>query len=241
MKKLLFLFLCLPLLAISQNDSFLLTLSEVTVKPGHDAQFIEALKSYKTCYLENEGEEKWNTWKRLQGEGNVYTFTGRMSNWAEMDEEDDPAGKACQKVVLDEIMPHVKSFHFNIARSMPDVSRTAPFSADTGLVWVYNVKTKNYSSFMECVKAISSAIKKAEGDGRGYWYSLMGGAPYVADYFISIPFKNFAELDVERDGVWKVYEKEHGKEKTEALREKFRKAVSKDWAFIYTLKKELSN
>ncbi|WP_136479836.1 hypothetical protein [Cognatitamlana onchidii] len=241
MKKLVFLFLCLPLFAISQNESFLLTLSEVTVKPGHDAQFMEALKSYKTCYLKNEGEDKWNTWKRLQGEGNVYTFTGRMVNWAEMDEEDDPAGKACQKVVLDEIMPHVKSFHFNIARFMPDVSRTEPFSGDTGLVWVYNAKTKNSKAFKECVKEVATALKDAEGDGRGYWYSVIGGAPNVADYFISIPFKNFAEMDVDRDGVWKVYENANGKEKTDALREKFRKAVSKDWSFIYTLKKELSN
>ena len=49
MKKLLYLMVLLPLLVVSQeNDSFLLTLSEITVKPGHDAQFIEGVKSLES-------------------------------------------------------------------------------------------------------------------------------------------------------------------------------------------------
>ena len=242
MKKLLFVILLVPLMVISQeNDSFLLTLSEITVKPGHDAEFVEGVKSWKACYLENNGEDKWNMWKRLQGKGNVYTVSGRMANWAEMDEDGDDAGKACRELVINKIMPHVKSFHYNIAKFMPKVSRTAPFSDDTGLVWVGNFKVKNSSHFNHCVKEVSSAIRTAEGDNRGYWYATMGGAPEVSDYFISVPFKNFAALDVDRDGVWKVYEKAHGKEKTEALREKFRASLSSDWSYIYMRKKELSN
>ncbi len=241
MKKLVFIFLCLPLFLNSQNDSFLLTLSEITVKSGHNAQFLEAIKSWKECFLENEGKEHWNIWKRVQGEGNVYVVSGRMANWAEMDEDGDPAYKACRMKVVNLIMPHIKSVHYNIARFLPDMSKKVPLPEDTNLVWVYNVKTKNYLSFLEVVKAISSAVNAAEGDRRGYWYSVVGGAPEVADYFISVPFKNFAELDVERDGVWKVYEKANGKKKTDALRKQFREAISKDWSYMYELNKELSH
>ena len=140
-------------------------------------------------------------WKRIQGEGNVYTVSGRMANWAEMDEDGDEAGKECRMKVVNLIMPHVESFHFNIARFMPGVSRKAPFSEDTGLVWVANFKTENSTDFNACVKEVAAAINDAEGDNRGYWYAVMGGAPEVADYFISVPFDNFAGLDVERDGV----------------------------------------
>ncbi|MFL1012942.1 hypothetical protein [Flavisericum labens] len=242
MKKLLFLMLLLPLLVVSQeNESFLLNLSEITVKTGHNAQFIEGVKAWKECYLENDGEDKWNIWKRVQGEGNVYTMTSAMANWAEMDEKDDPAGKECRMIVVNLIMPHVKSVHYNIARSMPELSRNAPMPEDTGLVWVYNVKVNNSSDFNDVVSEISKAVKKAEGDSRGTWYSVMGGSPEVADYFIGVPFKNFASLDVERDGVWKIYENANGKNKTDALRAKFRASVSSDWSYIYTLNKELSN
>lgn len=59
MKKLIFFMLLFPLIAVSQdNDSFLLNLSEITVKPGQNAQFIEGVKAWKACYLENKGEDQ---------------------------------------------------------------------------------------------------------------------------------------------------------------------------------------
>lgn len=242
MRKLVLLILLLPCIIIGQeNDSFLLTMSEITVKQGHDAQFVAGVKAWKECYLENKGENKWNMWKRVQGVGNVYTITGRMANWAEMDEQGDEAGKSCYSTVLNHIMPHVEKVNYNIARFVSNVSRAAAFSPDTEVVWVANFKTDNSRDFRDCIKEISAAVKKAEGDNRGYWYSVMGGSPWVADYFVSIPFKNFAELDIDKDGVWKIYENEHGKEKTDALREKFRNSVSKDWSYIYRLNKKLSN
>ena len=224
-----------------ENESFLLNLSEITVKSGHNSQFMEGVKAYKKCYNDNEGKDNWNMWRRMQGEGTVYTFTSTMANWAEMDDNNDPADKECRMKVVNLIMPHVKKVHYNIASSMPSFSRSTGMPEDTKVVWVYNVKTKNSTSFREVVEEISKAVVKAEGDNRGTWYSVVGGAPEVADYFVGIPFKNFADMDVERDGVWKIYEKANGKEKTDALRAKFRASVSSDWSYIYTLNKELSN
>ncbi len=242
MRKLLYLLMLSPIVMLSQeNESFLLNLSEITVKSGHDSQFIEGVKSYKKCYNDNEGKDKWNMWRRLQGKGSVYTFTSTMANWAEMDDDNDPAGKACRMKVVNLIIPHVKSVEYNIASSMPSFSRSTGMPEDTNVVWVYNVKTKNSTSFKEVVEEISKAVVKAEGDNRGTWYSVVGGSPEVADYFVGIPFKNFAEMDVERDGVWKIYEKANGKSKTKELRAKFRNSVSSDWSYIYTLNKELSN
>ncbi|WP_248723668.1 hypothetical protein [Seonamhaeicola sp. ML3] len=242
MKKLLFLVLILPMLVVAQeNESYLLNLSEITVKNGHNAQFIEGVKAWKECYLENNGEDKWNMWKRVQGEGTVYTMTSVMANWAEMDEKGDAAGKECRMIVVNLIMPHVKSVHYNIARSMPDFSRNGPFPEDTELVWVYNVKINNSTSFRECVKETSTALKNTSDGIRAIWYNVVGGAPEVADYFVAVPHKNFADLDVKRDGVWKVHEKANGKKKTDALRAKFRAVVDKDWAYMYSLSKKLSN
>lgn len=242
MKKVLYVMLLLPFVLIAQeNESFLLNMSEITVKHGHNAQFIEGVKSWKECYLENNGEDTWNIWSRVQGEGTVYTMTSRMAKWAEMDEEGDEAGKECRMIVQNFIMPHVKSVHYNIARSMPDVSTTAASMADATVVWVYNAKINNSTNFLDVVKEISAATKKAEGNPRGTWYSVAGGSPEVADFFVAIPFKNFAELDIETDSIWKVYEKANGKSKTDALRTKMRASISSDWSYMYSLNKELSN
>lgn len=241
MRKLFYALLLLPFIAVSQgNEAFLLNLSEITVKTGHDAQFVEGVKSWKKCYKDNDGKDPWNMWKRVQGEGSVYTLTSRMTNWAEMDEKGDPAGKECRMTAVNFIMPHVKSMHRNIARSMPGISRSTGMPQDTKVVWVYNVKTSNSDSFREVVRELTAATKKAEGDSRGTWYNVQGGAPEGADYFVGIPFKNFADLDVDRDSVWKIYEKANGKAKTDALRAKMRASISSDWSYIYSLNEELS-
>ncbi len=241
MKKLFYLALLLPFVVISQeNQSILLNLSEITVKSGHNAQFVEGVKSWKKCYKDNDGKEPWNMWKRVQGEGTVYTLTSTMAKWAEMDEEGDAAGKECRMAVVNLIMPNVKSVSYNIASSMPDVSRSTGMPQDTKLVWVYNVKTSNSSKFIEVVKEITSNTKKAEGDARGIWYNVVGGGPEGANYFVAIPYKNFADLDADRDGVWKIYEKANGKVKTEALRDKLRASISNDWSYMYSLSEELS-
>lgn len=240
MRKLFLLLLVLPLLAFAQdNESFLLNISEITVKHGHNAQFMEGVKTWKKCYQDNKGDEPWNMWRRVQGEGTVYALTSRMANWAEMDKEGDDASKACRIHVVNLIMPHVSSVNYNIARYLPKVS-TMNSSDENTLVWVWDVKTSNSRDFMEVVREISGAIQKAEGNKRGAWYSMEGGGPDAPNYFVAVPFKNFASMDIDREGVWEIYEKQNGKTKTDALRKKMNASISSDWSYMYSLIKDLS-
>ena len=242
MRKLLILALLLPIIAISQtNESILLNMTELTVKFGHNEQFREGMKAYKKCYVDNGGTNKWNLWHRVQGEGSVYVLTSTMVKWAEMDEDRDEAGQKCWINVVNLIRPHLQNVGYNIARSMPDFSRTTPMPESTTMVWTYNVITSDGNSFTDALKELLGPVRKAEGDTRGTWYNVQGGSSEVADYFVGIPYDNFAALDVDRDGVWTIYEKANGKTKTDALRTKFRASISKDWSYMYTLNKELSN
>ena len=240
MRKIMLLILILPMVMVSQeSESFLLNMSEITVKYGHTVQFMEGVKSWKKCYKENDGKEEWNMWRRVQGKGSVFTLTSAMLNWAEMDEDNDPASKACRMNVVNSIRPHVESIEYNIARSMPDFS-IAGLPDDTGLVWVYNAKVNNSTDFKDVIKQTSMAFKKAEDSPRGVWYGVIGGAPEVSDYFVAIPYKNFADLDKDRDNVWEVFEKVNGKKKTDELRAKLRACVDSDWSYMYELMTELS-
>lgn len=235
MKKLLFLVVLFPLLALSQsNESFLLNMTEISVKHGHTEEFIQGMKAYKKCFEENGGTYSSSLWRRVQGEGNVYVLTNTMANWAEMDEGQSDAGSKCWNNVLNYVRPHVKSVGRNIARSIPDLSITTPMPETTTVVWVYNVKTNNGIAFREAVGELAAALKKA-GESRGTWYSSVGGAPDSPDFFVALPNDNFAAMDVDRDGVWTIYEKANGKAKTDALRAKFRASVSKDWSYLYRL------
>ena len=240
MKKLLLLVMLIPMLALAQNDgSKLLNMSEITVKSGHESQFVAGVKMWKECYLENKGTDKFNVWRRVQGEGIMYVLTSSMDNWAEMDKKDE-AGKECRSKVIDFIMPHVEKVNYSIARTMPELSRSAS-GEGTKLVWVSFFRVENSTDFKEVIKEIGSALRAVEGAPRGTWYNFMGGGPDSPDYMISNPYKGYADLDITRDGVWKIYENKNGKKKTDDLRTKAIASVENSWSYLYSLNEELSN
>lgn len=224
---------------VEAQEKFVLSLTEFTVKNGHERQFENGIKAWKACYLENKGEWTWTMWKRYNGKGSVYVLTSRMAKWAELDDDNDEAGKKCWQIAVDNIIPHVESTEDNFARSMPEISRTG--TSEWGVIWVTQFKVENGTIFNETIKEISEIFKKAEGDNRGYWYSAAGGSPDSPDYFVTTPYKNFAALDAERDGVWKVVENAKGKEATDKMRASFRSAVSDMWGYMYKRMSDLSN
>jgi hypothetical protein len=220
------------------EKGFLLSMTEFTIKGGHDVQFREGIKAWKTCYLENKGQWTWNMWNRMNGEGNVYILTSRMANWAEMDKTDE-SGKNCSNIGRELINPHIESSETNFARFMPEVSKAYP---NTDMVlWVTSWQVNNGTKFREIVKEVTETTKKAEGSSRGYWYSYMGGSKDAADFFVATPFANFAALDVESENVWNIYEKANGKEKRDQLQAQFRESIKESWSYLLRREKDLSH
>lgn len=224
--------------AQESEKGFILSMTTFTIKPGQDNQFKEGIKAWKACYLENGGEWTWNIWKRIQGKGNVYILTSSMSNWAEMDETDE-SGKNCRMLARDLINPHVESAESNFARFMPDYSKSYP-NPDP-VLWVSSWQVNDWKKFMDGVKEVTDAVTKVEGSPRGFWYSVMGGSKDTEDVFVATPFKNFAQLDVDRDNVWTIYENAHGKEKRDQMQAEMRDVVEESWAYLYMRDEDLSH
>ena len=229
--------LMLPFASQAQEDeSFLINLTEYTIKFGQESNFTDGVKKWMKCYDEQKGTNKWRAWKRLQGKGNVFVVASFKENWAAMENSDESA-KTCRPIAVESIIPHIESTEFNIARSMPAISKKDPLGDNT-IVWVTSFDVNNGAVFNEIIKDVSTTIKGKEGGNRGYWYSFLGGEG--ANYFVSTPFKNFADLDTDKDGVWELYESVHGESKTKETREKFRASVDDIWSYTYMLQEELS-
>ncbi len=220
-------------------EKFILSTTEFTIKSGHEHDFEEGIKAWKACYHENKGEWTWTFWKRYNGKGSVYLLSTINQKWAEMDDQNDEAGKKCWQVAMDKIIPHVESTEDNIATSIPEYSRTG--ASEWGVIWVSFFQVENSVLFREVVKETSDIIQKAEGDKRNVWYVSNGGSPESADFYVVTPYKNFASLDVERDGVWKMVENSKGKEETDKLRASFRSSLKNSWAYLYKRMDDLSH
>jgi hypothetical protein len=179
-------------------------------------------------------------WKRANGKGSVYALTSSMGNWAEMDEAADEAGQKCREIVMEKIVPHIECRENNFYSSMPEISRNRDLS-EMGIVWATFFKVDNYSVFNSIVKEISEIMQETEGNKRGLWYDAEGGSPETASYFVSTPFKNYAALDEDRDGVWQLVEKAKGEEAKNKMQAEFREAVKDMWSYIYERMDELSH
>lgn len=226
------------LITAQNNDGEILTTSEITVKQGHRAQFIEGVKKWKSCYLENNGKDTWNMWHRQQGEGNFYIMSGVLPNWAGMDKEDE-ASNECYVILLNLIMPHIEKVNSRIARSMPEVSRSFPEEANYIRVNYYEVH-KEYA-FEQVIETVTKAIKDKEGSARGIWYNIEFGGPDTPDFMIAEPFTKYADMDIKRDSPAKIYTDLVGEEKAAELWEVWFDTLQNSWSYTFKLNTEMSN
>jgi len=220
------------------QEKQILSMTEFTVKIGHEKQFEDGIKAWKACYIENKGTWTWNMWKRYNGKGSVYGITSLSPNWAKIGDENDAAEKKCHQIVMDKIIPHVESTEDNFATSIPEYSKAA--LVDMNVIWVSYFKVDNSVSFKEVVKEISDIQQKTEGDKRSYWYNSNGGGPESPNYFVVTPYKDFAALDVKRDATWDMVEKAKGKEESEKMRAKIRSSYRNSWMYLYKRLDDLS-
>ena len=237
-----FLFVATGLLmnnVVRAQEKMILSSTEFTIKGGHEKQFEDGIKAWKACYLENKGEWTWTIWKRYNGKGSVYTLTSMSPNWAKIDDDNDEAAKKCWQIVVDKIIPHVESKEDNFATTIPELSRTG--TSEWGVVWVNFFRVENSPLFKETVKEIGNIMKDVEGDKRGYWYIANGGGTESADYYVTTPYKNFAALDVKRDGVWELVEKAKGKDHSDKLRANLRNSLKDTWMYLYKRMNDLSH
>jgi len=225
--------------AQDEERSIILSATEFTIKPGHNTQFMEGVKTWKACYLEHDGEWTWNTWSRVQGEGNVYILSSFMENWAEMDDDSDEAGQACQNLAVNLINPNIEKSTRNLFRTIPSMSRAPGIAQDILDVTYWRVK--NVTLFRETVTEVISAIRSAEGEPRGWWYSGIGGDLNAPHFFVVTSFENFAAMDNERDGVWTIVENQHGAEKRAELQHNYRESVDQNWSYMFRRVADLSH
>jgi hypothetical protein len=218
--------------------SEILTTTEITVKQGHNAQFIEGVKKWKECYLNNNGKEKWSMWSRQQGPGQVYIMAGTISTWSEMEMKND-VDNECYIALLNHILPHIEKVNPRVASTMPEVSRSTP--EDTKYIWVtyYNVRQEN--TFREVIREVTNAIRSKEGSPRGLWYNFQLGAPDTPNFMMVQPYKGYADIDIKKDSPAKIYADTVGEEKADELWNKWFETLEERWAYIYKLNPEMSS
>lgn len=225
----------------AQDDSErqILSITEFTIKPGHSAAFQEGVKSWKECYLDNEGTWTWNTWSRMNGKGSVYLLTSYTSSWAEMDEEDE-AGSMCAPLALQLIMPNVEVAENQYFYTMPGWSAT-PGEEQPNVVEVTYFKIKHYDRFVDLVSGVTGIIEDVEGDKRSTWYNSYGRSPGQFHYMSVIGHENMASLDNPETNIWEVIVDAEGQDRRNELVDLYYQSVEESWMYMFTRMEDMSH
>ena len=244
-----------------QDESVLLGMTEFTIKPGRNTKFIEGVKSWKECYLENEGTWSWDVWSRLEGDDHVYVLSFFSEDWAVFDKRDQ-ARQNCRDISRKLINPHIESSKYLIARSIPAISNSNPISANARAISVTYWNVNNPSEFMEAVNEFHNTMKEKEGDISGYWFNTIGSGPLERwasfdidngywfssivsgpdsfNYMSVLPFRNLAQMDEAGSDVSKVLESAEVKQHSDKTNNAYRDSVDKVWSYPFTWVEDLS-
>ncbi|NBC28036.1 MAG: hypothetical protein GVY08_14330 [Bacteroidetes bacterium] len=224
--------------AQDENERQILSLTEFTIKPGHTSAFQEGVKSWKECYLDNEGTWTWNVWDRMNGKGSVYLLTSYTSSWAEMD-EDDEAGQMCAPIVLQLIMPNVEVAENQYFYTMPDWSPT-PSGEQSNFVEVAYFKISHYDRFVDLVTGVTGIIEDVEGDKRSSWYDSYGRSPGQFHYMSVVGHDSLASLDNPETNIWEVIIDAEGEDRRDELVDLYYQSVEESWMYMYRRMEDMS-
>jgi len=212
------------------NDSYMLEITKVGVKIGHDMKFRESVKGYHECLMANDYSGSWSAWSNVGGEGRSYHFVSRMANWAELDSTDE-ASKTCWAEHHDSITGHVESIETRYARSMPDWSGSAE---GFKVVRLHQFRVDDTGDFRSAVAAITGVLKDSDYAHLGSWYQMLGSDSTEFDYFVVAHYENFAAMDEDR-GVYDAVVKAVGQERADEMWEAFGDALRDDWEYFTEL------
>ncbi len=223
----------------SENEPMLLSISEFTVKLGHNMAFQEGVKAWKSCYLENDGQWTWNMWNRMNGEGTVYYLTSYSAGWTEFAAE-DPAGQACYRQAAELIMPAVEKVEDHFAWTKPEWSMT-PGDVTNTVVEVAYFRLKNRGLFNSLASEVMDIIEEVQGSKRSMWYEAHGGGPDAFHYMNVFPYENMEALDEPFESAWDIVAEQEGDDKRDELLEDYRNSVENSWMYVFRLNEEMSH
>ncbi len=216
--------------AQENNDGYLLEITKVGVKIGHDMKFNEDVKAYHQCLVEREYEGAWSAWSNVGGKGREYHFVSTMDNWAELDSVNE-AVRACWSEHHDSLTSHARSVETYYARHMADWSGDAE---GYSVVRLHQFRVKDGRAFRETVGTIAGTLKEAEYPQMGNWYNVMGNDSTEPDYFVVVPYNNFAAMD-DSTSPYEALVEAAGEARAEELWEQFGNSLRDDSEYFTAL------
>ncbi len=145
--------------------------------PGHEQLYELGRKRHMEFHGQAKDTWNWHTWEVLTGENTGSYVTGTFGhNWSDFDgrEKFDQADGADAAMNL---APHAAGTtqSFYVRRTDMIIAGALNFSAPLLQITDFYLRPEGVNTFVDGVKKINEAAKKANWPARGQWYQLVSG------------------------------------------------------------------
>lgn len=235
------LFLC----PISQNvfaqTGNLAKLYQITVKPGHQAEFVAALKEH-TEWRKQEGDPwNWTVYQVVNGQ-NLGDFLIRSGNhsWAELDGYEDFLAKGSVPFNKN-VGPHIES----ITNSITSVDTTCvnwPENNDEVKllsVLVFHLKPGHEWTFSQLTRKFDKAVKANNREGHYVFIWPENGLPGPRVTLV-MPYKNWAEMAGPKESLGDFIYRVMGADEAQKFWDGINDAIRSTESFVLKVRPDLS-
>ena len=216
-----------PVLADHHEETpTLLSMShDVTVQPGHETAFEDALKKHWALHKKAGDPQLWTTWVQVTGKHTgTYSIRSTFTGWAALDTETDVEGD--MEDVLSNMMPHAKSNTTKITKWDLEISNWPESIGTPNMVelTVFHLKPGTEQGFYHSLGKISEFLKEKEIDWQWAWGHGVSGHN-GATVVLAIPHENWASFADDGINMWKMLEEAKGRMEADSLRDALTSAI----------------
>lgn len=199
-----------------------------TVAPADQQAYETGIKSYNACLGEHGSKTTWTAWTHETGDVYSYSYVTDPMTWADFDAMRE-ASKSCDATFRTQVNPHLKGESSVFMKGDPELGNLPAGSLGTPAlieVTYFKLKSGQRMAFLDAVKKIYVAARKAKWPGHSALNEVVDGGPDAPDYLLVSPSKDWAELGKDIDPtLWKMLEGVYGKADAEAIRKTIRDSV----------------
>jgi len=234
--------------AAQQTPAEFLAVYNITVKPGHAAQFEDFLTKLKAGADKIGAAQQWGVGQvAFGGPGGGYAIGLPFEKWGEMDAWTQAPQTLIEAYGEEEGAKIYRNGTMAIQSSETSVGRHArdlSYNIDKGFVptmfqiRVNKVHLDKQDEYRVFVQALNEAWKQA-GDNRQIVRRTNVLGP-TATYTSSQPFTKWADRDAQNANIWEVIEKAHGATAARRLRVLLNESIASTEVFVLAIRPDLS-
>lgn len=230
-----------PVEAMQQPAGAVSRVYLIRVKPGMEAQWMEAARKHVAWHQQQKDPFAWTAFYVETGRNTgMYGWITQNHTWADFDKYDATIGKADGEHAMATMGPYEESYTSGFSVGLPDLSNPPPAGSKVSLVSVehFTIHPTKRTQFTTAIGKVHAALQKGGFTPRYAWSFQVSGNDGMV-FTLALPVNSWAEM-AEDPAFMRIMNEQMGAAGVESVMQSFNEAVISSEAWVARIIPELS-